>query len=175
MNSQVIKRITRIFQVMVIILTIFGLVACSKRGGGSGSDDMGSGGVEDSMRFYGSGVSPEQERQLLAKRVYYFGYDSFEVGDNDTLSIYAHAKRLSHNPNARVRVEGHTDERGSREYNVALGERRAKSVANILMLKGASQNQISVVSYGKEKPAIVGHEEDTWSQNRRAVIEYESE
>ena len=70
-------------------------------------------------------------------------------------------------------MEGHTDNRGSREYNIALGERRANAVANILLLKGAGQDQISVVSYGKEKPAVSGDNESAWSQNRRAVIVYE--
>jgi peptidoglycan-associated lipoprotein len=132
-------------------------------------------GVNDTVRFYGSDVSPADEKDLLAKRTYYFGYDGFDVSDEDTLSIYAHAKRLLNGKRAHVRVEGHTDERGSREYNVALGERRANAVANILMLKGVPQDQISVVSYGKEKPAVAGHSESSWSQNRRVVIIYEVE
>jgi peptidoglycan-associated lipoprotein len=132
-------------------------------------------GVGDTMRFYGSDVSPAEEKALLAKRTYYFSYDGFDVNDEDTLSVYAHAKRLINGKRAHVRVEGHTDERGSREYNVALGERRANAVANILMLKGVPQDQISVVSYGKEKPAVAGHDESAWSQNRRAVIIYEVE
>jgi peptidoglycan-associated lipoprotein len=158
---------------IALVAVVLGLTACaSKRR--SASDDL-VGGVGDSMQFYGEGISPEQERELLAKTTYYFPYDGFEVSHEDTMSVYAHAKRLVNSPRARIRVEGHTDERGSREYNIALGERRAKAVANILMLKGVGQNQISIVSYGREKPAVLSHDESGWAQNRRAIIVYEVE
>ena len=78
-------------------------------------------------------------------------------------------------PNAQVRVEGHTDERGSREYNVTLGERRAQTIAKFLIMKGVNPAQVHVVSYGKEKPADLGHDEAAWANNRRAVIVYEAE
>jgi peptidoglycan-associated lipoprotein len=167
----------KVFGSIVLSLLLLGLVGCgAKKGSGSGYDTDGDVvGVNDTVRFYGSDVSPADEKDLLAKRTYYFGYDGFDVSDEDTLSIYAHAKRLLNGKRAHVRVEGHTDERGSREYNVALGERRANAVANILMLKGVPQDQISVVSYGKEKPAVAGHNESSWSQNRRVVIIYEVE
>lgn len=173
---QILKKIVMGVKLLAIGAAVIGLAACasSKRNRfGSGTED--SLGVGDTVRFYGTSMSPEQERELLAQRVYYFGYDSFDVNDSDTMSIYAHAKRLANSPRTKVRLEGHTDERGSREYNVALGERRANSVANILMLKGANQDQISVVSYGKEKPAVRGHEESAWAKNRRVVIVYEVE
>ncbi len=159
--------------VLTVLMTslVLGLVGCAKRGQ---SSSIG-GGVGDSMQFYGTQVSAEQEREWLAKNTYFFGYDRFDVSDEDMMSIYAHAKKLITKPNTRIRVEGHTDERGSREYNIALGERRAKAVANILMLKGVGQHQISVVSYGKEKPASMGHDESAWTENRRAVIVYEVE
>ncbi len=163
----------KILKAALFVALSVGLVACStKKNGGMGSDNYG---VGDSVQFYGTNLSPQQEKDLLAKRTYHFGYDSFDVNDEDTLSIYAHAKRLLNSPRSKVRVEGHTDERGSREYNVALGERRAQAVANVLMLKGVPQEQISIVSYGREKPAVHGHDESAWSQNRRAVIVYEVE
>lgn len=168
----------KVFGSIVLSLLILGLVGCGAKKSGSqyGTDADGEVvGVGDTVRFYGSDVSPAEERDLLAKRTYYFAYDGFDVSDADTLSIYAHAKRLLNGKRVHVRVEGHTDNRGSREYNVALGERRANAVANILMLKGVPQDQISVVSYGKEKPAIAGNDESSWSQNRRAVIIYEVE
>lgn len=169
-------RVIKGLKLAAVAVMMVGLVACSsKRNKSSDEEMMAAGGVGDNMRFYGMGMSPEQERELLTKKTYYFGYDSFEVNDADTMSVYAHAKKLANNPNAKIRVEGHTDQRGSREYNVALGERRANAVANILMLKGVGQNQVSVVSYGKEKPAAMGNEESAWSQNRRAVIVYEAE
>lgn len=144
-------------------------VGCAKKGVG-GADDHG---VGDSMRFYGSEVTAEQKKAWLSQNTYLFGYDRFDLSDEDMMSVYAHAEKLITHPKTHIRVEGHTDERGSREYNIALGERRAKAIANILMLKGVPQSQISVVSYGKEKPAVMGHDESTWGQNRRAVIMYE--
>jgi peptidoglycan-associated lipoprotein len=164
--------------IVVLLCFLLGLVGCAgKKSGGYGEDgaDGDVVGVGDTVRFYGSDVSPEREKALLDKRTYYFGYDGFEVSDEDTLSIYAHAKRLLNGKRKHVRIEGHTDERGSREYNIALAERRGNAVANILMLKGVPQDQITVVSYGKEKPAVAGHDESAWSQNRRAVIIYEVE
>lgn len=166
---------TKVLQSIVLMVAVLGLAGCgSKRGamGGQGEEGMG---VGDTVRFYGSDISPERERELLNKRTYYFGYDSNDLNDEDTLAVYAQAKRLITTPRTRVRVEGHTDMRGSREYNVALGERRANAIANLLMLKGVPQEQITVVSYGKEKPAISGHTESAWAQNRRAVIVYEVE
>lgn len=160
----------KIFKIVILAIALGGLLACNKRGNRTGSE---TGGVGDTTQFYGSNLTAEDEKQLLTRGTYYFGYDNFEVRDEDMPSIYSHAKHLMETSRARIRVEGHTDERGSREYNIALGEKRARAVANILMLKGASQDQISVVSYGKEKPAVPGHDEYAWSQNRRAVIVYE--
>ncbi len=84
----------------------------------------------------------------------------------------AHAKYLASNPTARIRLEGNTDERGSREYNIGLGERRAQAVRRALLLQGASDGQLSTVSYGEERPAAAGHDEASWSKNRRVEIVY---
>lgn len=131
-------------------------------------------GEEETRQFYGENISPEQEQALLSRQVYYFGYDRFDLSPEDTLSVYAHAKRLIEHPSAKIRIEGHTDERGSREYNIGLGERRAHSISSLLSLKGAQAQQIIVLSYGKEKPAVEGHDEAAWSQNRRAEVIYEN-
>lgn len=160
--------------ILTLALCLVGLEGCGKKKG-SGADGQDQASVGDSMQFYGTNLTPEQERELLAHNTYYFGLDSYEISEEDRMSIYAHAKKIICNNRCRVRVEGHTDERGSREYNVALGERRAKAVANCLMLKGVKPESISVVSYGKEKPAVLGHDESAWSQNRRAVIVYEGQ
>jgi peptidoglycan-associated lipoprotein len=109
---------------------------------------------------------------MLAKRVIYFDFDSSEIKGEGTDIAAAHAKYLANNPNARVRLEGHTDERGSREYNIGLGERRAQSVRRALLLQGASEGQLSTVSYGEERPAVAGHDEAAWSKNRRVEIVY---
>jgi peptidoglycan-associated lipoprotein len=109
---------------------------------------------------------------LLAKRVVYFDFDSSEIKGEGTDIVAAHAKYLAANPTTRVRLEGHTDERGSREYNIGLGERRAQAVRRALLLQGASDAQISTVSYGEERPAVPGHDEAAWAKNRRVEIVY---
>ena len=109
---------------------------------------------------------------LLARRVIYFDFDSSEIKGDGTDIVGAHAKYLTNNPTARVRLEGHTDDRGSREYNIGLGERRAQSVRRALLLQGATEAQLSTVSYGAERPAVAGHDEAAWSKNRRVEIVY---
>lgn len=152
-------------------------VGCASKNATQGDADAYSArkGVGDVTRFYGEHLSPEREAQLAAQDIYYFDYDMYEIGPEDKLSIYTHAKKMIENPRMIARIEGHTDERGSREYNVALGERRAKAVANLLMMKGVPHHQIRTVSYGKEKPVALGHDESSWKENRRAIIVYEVE
>jgi peptidoglycan-associated lipoprotein len=95
------------------------------------------------------------------------------VADNFIELVKHHGKYLSLNTNARVRLEGHGDERGSREYNIALGEKRALAVKQIMLYQGASAAQISVISYGEEKPASLGHDESAWEMNRRVEMVYQ--
>ena len=99
-----------------------------------------------------------------------FDYDSSEIKAEYSSVIAAQAKRLAADRHASVRLEGHTDERGSAEYNVALGERRAQAVKKALALQGAVETQLSTVSYGEERPVDDGHDEAAWSQNRRVEI-----
>lgn len=108
----------------------------------------------------------------LSNRVVYFEYDSSTVRQEDQETLAAHAEYLGNNPNATVRLEGHTDDRGSREYNLALGERRALAIRQILMLHGASINQFQVTSFGEERPAVEGSEESSWQLNRRVELKY---
>jgi len=109
----------------------------------------------------------------LSKRTIYFMLDSSQIMPDFVPVISAHARYLVANPSQRIILEGHCDERGSREYNIALGEQRALSVANMLKVQGVSDNQIEVVSYGEEKPAAFGNDEAAWELNRRAVIDYQ--
>lgn len=109
---------------------------------------------------------------LLASKVIYFKYDSSEVLDNGQAIIDAHAANLIKNPRLSVTLEGHADERGSREYNLALGENRAKAVQQLMQLKGVSAKQIEVVSFGEERPAEMGHEDTAWAKNRRVELVY---
>ncbi len=112
---------------------------------------------------------------ILSKRSVYFDYDSNIVKDEFKPLITAHAKYLSGHSSAHVTVQGNTDERGSREYNLALGQRRADAVKQMMQLLGASASQIDTVSFGEEKPRAEGHDEKAWAENRRADIVYQGE
>lgn len=110
--------------------------------------------------------------QLLAQRVVHFDFDSSDVQNADYQTLLAHAQYLKDHSNAKVKLAGHADERGTREYNMALGERRAKSVEAFLSSNGARASQLDTVSYGKEKPVNDGHDESAWAANRRVEISY---
>lgn len=109
---------------------------------------------------------------VLAQRVIYFDFDRYEVKPEFMAVVQAHAQYLAQNPNVRVTLEGHTDERGSREYNIGLGNRRAQAVRRLLMFHGVAESQISTVSYGEEQPAAMGQNEQAWMRNRRVEIDY---
>ena len=118
-------------------------------------------------------VNPLDDPQSpLYIRVIYFEYDSSEIRGEYRAAVEAHANYLANNPNTIINLEGHADERGSREYNLALGEKRAQAVKRQMVLLGASAGQIRVVSYGEERPVIDGHDESSWAQNRRVEIIY---
>ncbi len=119
------------------------------------------------------GVTAEN-KAYLAKRVVHFGYDSSELSNEDLRTLQAHAQFLMANANSRVALTGHTDERGTREYNMALGERRAKAVESFLITSGVNAGQLEAVSYGKEMPVNPGHDENAWKENRRVEINYEA-
>jgi peptidoglycan-associated lipoprotein len=107
---------------------------------------------------------------ILSKRIVYFDYDSYVVKDEYKPMVEAHGRYLQANRNARMTVQGHTDERGSREYNIALGQRRADALKKLMVLYGATEIQIETVSLGKEKPRREGHDEPSWAENRRDEI-----
>lgn len=109
---------------------------------------------------------------LRENNTIYFKYDSEQIQDEYISVMQAHAQYLRDNPDSRIIIEGHTDERGTPEYNIALGERRARAVARYMQNLGVDVNQLSIVSYGEEKPVVPGHSESAWQQNRRAVINY---
>ena len=106
------------------------------------------------------------------ERIVYFDYDSYTVKPEFQSLIDGHARFLKANPQRRISIEGHTDERGGREYNLALGQKRSEAVRRALTLLGVNDNQIEAVSFGKEKPAVTGSGEEVWAQNRRAEIRY---
>ncbi len=155
-----------------------GMNDASVSGLGDGSG-MGSGG-----RFganggkYGArganGLPPEfsDPNNPLSKRTIYFMLDSSQVQQDFVSVIAAHARYLLANPSQHIVLEGNGDERGSREYNIALGEQRSKTVAGMLKAQGVSESQLGIVSYGEEKPVAMGHDESSWELNRRVELAY---
>ena len=127
-------------------------------------------GTEDSTTSRFSQLDDPQSP--LSVRVIYFEYDSSEIRSEYRSAIEAHSAYLSENIDTTVTLEGHADELGSREYNLALGERRAQSIKQQMLLLGASSSQVRLVSYGEERPADDGHDELSWQKNRRVEILY---
>ncbi|MBL8472770.1 MAG: peptidoglycan-associated lipoprotein Pal [Rhodocyclaceae bacterium] len=121
------------------------------------------------------GAAAELKAGLLGKRSVFFDFDDFTIKDEYKAQIDAHAKYLVGHANARMLIQGNTDERGSREYNIALGQKRADAVRRALMLQGAREQQIESVSLGEEKPRNAGHDEAAWADNRRADMLYKGE
>jgi len=123
-----------------------------------------------------AGQSPLKDPDsILSKRVILFDFDSSTLRDEYHALVEAHAQYLMANKEARMIVQGHTDERGSREYNIALGQRRAESVSKVMALLGVGEVQIEPVSLGEEKPVSEGHDESAWQQNRRVELHYQGE
>ncbi|MBL4851297.1 MAG: peptidoglycan-associated lipoprotein Pal [Gammaproteobacteria bacterium] len=153
----------------------------STENGGDGFSVNGIGDNGDVIGSETSGIGSEGAASLaaledpdspLAERIIYFAVDSNVIGNEYTAMIEAHARFLAENPDVNAILEGHTDESGTREYNLALGERRAKSVRDFLLLQGASSSQIETISYGEERPAQFGQDGTSWDQNRRVEILY---
>jgi len=111
---------------------------------------------------------------VLIEKTIYFDYDSDQISADYQTLIGHHGKYLAENSDMRVRLEGHADERGSREYNVALANRRAQSVRRLVLFQGASADQVEVISYGEEKPVALGHDDESWRLNRRVELVYEA-
>ena len=172
--------------VLLLIFSVAFLAACEGTTGttkddstvtSSGSGSSSSGSASTSATGSGSawaGHPLDDPNSLLAKRTVYFDFDESVILDQDRPILDAHAQYLSQNLGAAVTLEGHTDERGTREYNLALGERRAISVRQFMSLLGASSQQLRTVSYGEEQPAALGHNEEAWAQNRRVEVIYRS-
>ena len=152
--------------------------------GTGGATTAGAGGAGVSGSGTGAGAGPgggmagnplRDPASILSRRSVYFDFDSFVVKDEFRPLIEAHARYLQQNRGARMIVQGNTDERGSREYNIALGQRRADAVKRMMTLVGARDGQIETVSFGKEKPRNPGHDEAAWAENRRGDIVYAGE
>jgi peptidoglycan-associated lipoprotein len=122
--------------------------------------------------FAPGGLDPIDSRGRPISRTFYFEYDKAVLSESDLSALELHAKILRRNSGRSLVIEGHCDERGTREYNLALGEQRANAVRSFLRSAGASSRQLETVSYGEEQPADPGHNEGSWSRNRRAVLSY---
>jgi peptidoglycan-associated lipoprotein len=138
----------------------------------SGADNANALGAGGAGAAAADGDAARAAALQLQNRVIYFDFDSSDIKPDYNALITTHARHLTSNPTIRIRLEGNTDERGSREYNIGLGERRAQSVRRALMLQGVAESQITTVSYGEERPAVTGHTEAAWSRNRRVELLY---
>jgi peptidoglycan-associated lipoprotein len=166
---------------ILMVAAALGLAACSSKpkraeapptDTSAGAQSAGAGSASAAGGAEEGAAAPGPLAGILAKRIIYFDFDSSEIKGEGPAVVAAHARYLASNPTVRVRLEGHTDERGSREYNIGLGERRAQAVRRALLLQGATETQLSTVSYGAERPAAAGSNEAAWSQNRRVEIVY---
>lgn len=169
------------FRFLLMIGVVFTLSACSSTSDGSG--DVGAQvtteGDGATGPLYGTetggaaglGATPGSQADLVANvgdRVF-FGFDRYDLTAEARNTLDLQAEWLAKYPNVRVAIEGHCDERGTREYNLALGERRAASVKSYLIARGVDPSRLSTISYGKERPAVPGSDETSWAQNRRGV------
>lgn len=177
----------RYFIIMSVVVTLAGcgLGPLKKQGDQSDEtatdnqqqDNKYSKGEGDSTEKFVSGSSLEvsslnDPNSPLSQRVLYFELDSSQIKDEDRDIITVHAEFLAAHSDITIVLEGHADERGSREYNIALGEKRAKSVKQLMTLQGVAEKQIQVISFGEERPVALGHETSAWNLNRRVEILY---
>ena len=163
-----------------ILLTLLGIAALSLAAcGGTETTkpdvedkSVGAAGTGADTGVSGKALDTKGKADLLAKRRVYFAFDSSAVDDENRAIVEAHAAFLAANKNVKVVLEGHADERGTREYNLALGERRAQAVERMVKALGLTADRIKTVSYGEEKPVAMDHNEAAWALNRRVEIIY---
>lgn len=164
------------------------LAGCSARSGSmgeAGRDDAPAESVDSREREFGAGpegaaadaqgrISEEDMTDAMARRLeqqlqdVFFAFDRFDLSWESRQALAANARVLRENPGVRLVVEGHCDERGTNEYNIALGERRARAARDYLVQSGIAPSRLSIISYGEERPFALGHDESAWAQNRRA-------
>lgn len=167
-------QLNKVLKGLMLALPVIAVAACSshkKNNDLAGLEDFAPSGTNS-----GNMSSDEQARlqmqELQKNNIVYFGLDKNDIQPEFAQMLDGHANFLRSNPSYKVTVEGHADERGTPEYNIALGERRSSAVKMYLQGKGVAADQISIVSYGKEKPAVLGHDESAYAKNRRAVLVY---
>lgn len=167
----------QMFKVGMLVVALSALAACNsssdmEEAAAMPASETSTSTASTSPAPSASALSQEEIRaqNALRQTVFYFDFDVAEFKADDRNTLTFHARDLAANPNKRIRLEGHADERGTREYNLALGERRANGILNYLVVNGASRSQIEVVSYGEERPAQTGQSEQAYSRNRRVEV-----
>ncbi|CRL65234.1 peptidoglycan-associated lipoprotein Pal [Proteus mirabilis] len=163
-------QLNKVFKGLMLALPLVAVAACSSNKNEDQTDTNNVPVVEQGPTA--EELARQQLEQLKQQNIVYFGFDKYDISSDYANLLDAHAAFLRANPSVRITVEGHADERGTPEYNIALGERRANAVKMYLQGKGVSADQLSIVSYGKEKPAVLGHDEAAYAKNRRAVLDY---
>ncbi|BAE74162.1 Peptidoglycan-associated lipoprotein precursor [Sodalis glossinidius str. 'morsitans'] len=169
-------QLNKVLKGLMLAVPVMAIAACSSHKSANNGDEsaMGAG---TGMDMNGNNASSDEQarlqmQELQRNNIVYFDLDKYDILSEFAQMLDAHANFLRSNPSYKVTVEGHADERGTPEYNIALGERRANAVKMYLQGKGVYADQIAIVSYGKEKPAVLGHDESAYAKNRRAVLVY---
>ncbi|RLR18411.1 peptidoglycan-associated lipoprotein Pal [Sodalis-like symbiont of Bactericera trigonica] len=171
-------QLNKVLKGLMLAVPVMAIAACSSHKSANNGDEsaMGAGAGTGIDMSGNNGSSDEQARlqmqELQRKNIIYFDLDKYNISSEFAQMLDAQANFLRTNPSYKVTIEGHADERGTPEYNIALGERHANAVKMYLQGKGVSADQIAIVSYGKEKPVVLGHDESAYAKNRRAVLVY---
>lgn len=167
-------RASNVTKAVALALSVAWVAGCSTSGSknDTGAADTGNTGTTQGVDTGSSVQGSSFDSVANLQTVFYFDFDKSVVKAAGFTDLEKHAAYLASNPSAQVVLEGHADERGTREYNIALGERRANAVSRFLQVNGVSASQIEAVSFGEEKPAVLGRGEGSWSQNRRVELKY---
>lgn len=175
------KGTVRFVMLATMMAGMVGLTACAKKPSADNGMDQGSGASQSANAngTYGmqgdNGGFKQNSMTAPSNQTYYFGFDQSDMRSQDLQALNVQSQYMANHTKANVRLEGNTDSRGSREYNIALGWRRDQSVARVMEQQGVQPKQIQMVSYGKENPAAQGNDEQAWALNRRVNLIYKQE
>jgi peptidoglycan-associated lipoprotein len=173
-------QLNKVLKALMIAIPVLAMTACSSSDDAANASGMGTDSMMtndgstlgSSIGENGQLTEQQLKDKLMQQQTIYFAFDNATIAADYQDMLALHATYLTSNPSVTVTIEGHADERGTPEYNIALGEHRAEAVAKYLQALGAQSRQISIVSYGEEKPLVNSHDESAYAQNRRAVLVY---
>ncbi len=173
-------QLNKVFKGLLIALPVLAMTACSSTDDAASSTGAETSNQQQQETVVATPIDQNaqlseqelKEKALRENQTIYFAFDNSTIAGDYEDMLAAHAAYLSKDPSLKVTIEGHADERGTPEYNIALGERRAQAVAKYIQALGVQADQISIVSYGEEKPLVLGQSEDAYAKNRRAVLVY---